>query len=126
MTLRAVLPGAHVPAILCASAEGQQNNEHDPKLLHTLNSMIEMQKQLLKALGTATSKYDKVESELTKISRQGLKLQGDLAEERGDVLQTNSRLDGLETRLAAIASRIDAIGGRLDAFGSRMDIGQQA
>ncbi|BCH16581.1 MULTISPECIES: hypothetical protein [unclassified Mesorhizobium] len=74
------------------------------RLLPTLEALIDSQKRMLASLATVTDRFDRIDTEMVKLTRQGLKLQSELSGLRSDI---TVRLDAVGSRLGELEHLAD-------------------
>jgi hypothetical protein len=89
----------------------EENRGLDGRLLQALDALIESQKRTINSLERVNTRFDKVESELVKGTRNGLKLQEDLSALAAQVSAFGSEITG---QVRALASRLDEVENHVD------------
>ncbi len=74
------------------------------RLLPTLEALIDSQKRMLASLATVTDRFDRIDTEMVKLTRQGLKLQSELSSFRADI---TAGLDAVGRRLEELEHLAD-------------------
>lgn len=96
----------------------EEGNGTERSLLPTLEALIGLQKRLLTSISTFTDRFDRLDTEVVKLNRQGSKTQSDMTSLRSDMTSLRSEMTGLRSDVAA---RFDAVGTRFDELEHRAD-----
>ncbi|NGO52937.1 hypothetical protein [Allomesorhizobium camelthorni] len=77
--------------------------EETKGMLQALDALIDMQKRMLKSWEGTNARFDRIDTEIVKITRQNFKTQEDLAAFRTDMSAFRTDITG---RIDALASRM--------------------
>lgn len=90
----------------------QEPTEREGRLLPTLEALIDLQKRLLTSIASFTDRFDRVDTDVSKLTRLETKTQLELASMRSEISSLRSD----------VVARFDAVGIRFDELEQRGDV----